>query len=121
MAGEPTILLMGNVGADPELRFAPNGDAVVTVKVAVTPRRKNKDTWEDAETRWYKVSAWKNLAEAIADGVRKGDRVSVSGRFEMEEYEKDGRTITVPAITADQFGVVPRAVKAQKKEEGVPW
>lgn len=120
MAGEPLITLTGNVGADPELKFAPSGDAVCTVKVAVTPRRKNRDKWEDGQTRWYKVSVWKSAGEAVAEHVRKGDRVTLSGRFDLEEYEKDGRTITVPAVTADQFGVVPKMEKRQEREE-TPW
>lgn len=120
MAGEPTMTLTGNVGADPELRFAPNGDAVCTVKVAVTPRRKKGDTWEDAATTWYRVTAWKMLGEAIAEHVRKGNRVTVTGRFDLEEYEKEGRTVTVPTVNADSFGVVPKMERRQAKEE-TPW
>lgn len=106
MAGEATITLVGNVGADPELRFTRGGDAVAGLNVAVTPRVRNGQEWQDGDTVWYRVSVWKRDGEAVAEHVRKGDRVRVVGRFTPRMFEdRDGQKRTSLDVTADSAGV----------------
>lgn len=105
MANEPIITIVGNVGSEPELRFTPSGAAVCNFSVAVTPRRKNGDQWEDGEATWYRVNAWRGLAENIAESIQKGVRVIVQGRLENRKYEsREGGTGYSLEITADACG-----------------
>jgi single-strand DNA-binding protein len=88
---EPIITLIGNLAADPELRFTPSGVAVCKLRMAQTPRDKKGDTWEDGEPFWQDVTVWREMAENVAESLRRGDRVIVTGRLKQREYEaKDG-------------------------------
>jgi single-strand DNA-binding protein len=107
MYNEPIITIVGNVGSEPELRFTPSGAAVCNFSVAVTPRRKNQQTqeWEDGEPTWYRVNAWRSLAENLAESITKGSRVIVVGRIENRKYElREGGTGYSLEITADACG-----------------
>lgn len=106
MANEPIITIVGNVGDEPEIRFTPSGAAVCNFRVAVTPRRKTPEgTWEDGDATWYRVNAWRGLAENIAESIVKGTRVIVQGRLENRKYEtRDGGTGYSLEITADACG-----------------
>lgn len=107
MANEAIITIVGNVGSEPELRFTPSGAAVTNFSVAVTPRRKNNQTqeWEDGEATWYRVNAWRQMAENIAESITKGTRVIVQGRLENRKYElREGGTGYSLEITADACG-----------------
>ena len=89
---EPQITLTGHLGADPKLRFTPNGTAVADLRVATTPRQKIGEEWVDGETLWFDVSVWKSFAENIAASLHKGDKVTVSGRLAQSSYTKDDGT-----------------------------
>jgi single-strand DNA-binding protein len=104
---EPIITIVGNVGSEPELRFTPSGAAVCNFSVAVTPRRKDPQTqeWGDGEPTWYRVNAWRSLAENLAESITKGSRVIVVGRLENRKYEsREGGTGYSLEITADACG-----------------
>lgn len=83
MAGEVNVTIVGNLGADPELRYTQGGIAVVSVNVGSTPRTYNKNTgaWDDGETVWVRCTAWREVAENIAQSLTKGTRVVVTGRL----------------------------------------
>lgn len=123
MAGEAQISLAGFVQKDPELRFTPNGDAVASLTVKVTPFKHGKDGGKRGEPSWYRISVWGKPGEAVAETVKEGDRVTVSGTVEMRSYEKDGEKRTVPEVRAESIGVVPtvKDVKASASSEGSPW
>src|SRR6188768_2343129 len=116
MAGEATVTVIGNCGGDPELRFTSQGTAVASFSLANTPRVKDaKGEWADGETLWMRVTAWNKQAEAITEGVRKGQKVIVVGRLQQKSYQtKEGETRTSLEITADEIGVVPRWPDAAK-------
>lgn len=103
MAGEARIELVGRLGADPELRFTPSGAAVASVNVAVQGRKKNGDQWEDGETTWFRVTVWRQYAENLAESLRKGDRVVVTGTVELRKYQNreggEGVSLDVNADT----------------------
>lgn len=125
MAGEVQVGLTGFVQKDPELRFTSNGDAVAALTVKVTPRKKVADKWTNGEASWFRVSVWGKSGEAVAEKVREGDRVTVTGTLEMRSYEKDGEKRTVPEIRAESIGVVPSVKEPAKAagaaSEGSPW
>jgi single-strand DNA-binding protein len=83
MAGEVHVTIVGNLADDPELRYTQGGVAVVSVRVGSTPRTFNRTTsaWEDGETVWVRCTAWREVAENVAQSLTKGTRVVVTGRL----------------------------------------
>ena len=83
MAGEVNVTIVGNLADDPELRYTQGGVAVVSVRVGSTPRTFNRTTsaWEDGETVWVRCTAWREVAENVAQSLTKGTRVVVTGRL----------------------------------------
>ncbi|MFM5967950.1 MAG: single-stranded DNA-binding protein [Micrococcales bacterium] len=83
MAGEVNVTIVGNLADDPELRYTQGGVAVVSVRVGSTPRtyNRNTNTWDDGETVWVRCTAWREVAENVAQSLTKGTRVIVTGRL----------------------------------------
>lgn len=88
--------IVGNLTEDPELRFTPNGAAVCKFTVAFTPRTRVGEEWKDGEPTFLPCTAWRQLAENVAESLSKGARVVVVGRLRTERWETDGRG-TAPA------------------------
>ena len=108
MAGEAQISFSGFVHKDPELRFTPGGDAVASISVKVTPFKRGQDgSGKRGDTSWYRVSVWGKAGEAVAERVREGDRVNVTGTLEMRAYEKDGQKRVTPEVRAETVGMIP--------------
>lgn len=108
------ITIAGNVGGEPELRFTNGGTPVVGFSVAVNRKRKDGDEWVDAGTDWYRVTAWKELAQNVAATIEKGARVVVHGRIEHQEWEtKEGEKRITFQIQADEIGPSLRWATAQ--------
>jgi single-strand DNA-binding protein len=103
---ETPITLAGNLCADPELAFTPNGTQVANLRLAVTPRVRTADgAWEDGPTSFYRVTCWGQLAANATDTLAKGARVVVSGRLRIRQYEtEDGRKGQTAEVTADDLG-----------------
>ena len=97
------VMIIGNLGADPEMRYTPNGRPVTQFNVAVNQSTKNQQTGEWVEaTDWFRISVWGDRAERAAENLRKGNRVFVEGRFKTREFEgRDGQKRTSLEITAD--------------------
>ena len=89
--------------ADPELRYANNGNSVTNFRVASNSRRKNPQTdqWENGDTTFLSVSAFGGLGENVAARFKKGQRVNITGQLKQREYEKDGQRRTVYEVTAN--------------------
>ena len=82
------VMIIGNLGSDPEMRYTPNGRAVTQFNVAVNQSTKNQQTGEWVEeTDWFRVSVWGDRAERMAESLRKGNKVFVEGRFRTREFE----------------------------------
>lgn len=107
MAGETVITLIGNLTADPELRFTPSGAAVANFTVASTPRTFDRQSgeWKDGDAMFINCAAWRNLAENVAESLTKGSRVIVTGRLRSRSYEgREGERRTVFEIEVDEIG-----------------
>lgn len=107
MAGEPTITVVGNLTADPELRFTPSGAAVVNFTVASTPRTfdRQANDWKEGETLFLRCSQWRDAAENVAESLTKGTRVIVTGRLVARSWEtQEGEKRTVTEIQVDEVG-----------------
>ncbi len=113
------VMIIGNLGRDPEMRYTPNGRPVTEFSVAVTHRSRDAQTgeWADDQTDWYRVTVWGDRAERTAEQFRKGNKVFVEGRFRTREYEaKDGQKRTSLEITADN--VISLDARVRDSEEG---
>ncbi|MFC5381287.1 single-stranded DNA-binding protein [Aquipuribacter nitratireducens] len=107
MAGETIVTLVGNLTADPELRFTPSGSAVANFTVASTPRTfdRQSNEWKDGETLFMRCSIWREAAENVAESLTKGTRVVVTGRMKSRSFQtKEGENRTVIELEADEVG-----------------
>jgi single-strand DNA-binding protein len=107
MVGETTLTIVGNLTADPELRFTPAGHAVADFTVASTPRNYDRQTgqWRDGEALFLRCTAWRQLAEHTAESLTKGTRVIVTGRLRQRSFElTEGVTRTVTELEVDDLG-----------------
>jgi single-strand DNA-binding protein len=97
------VMIIGNLGRDPEMRYTPTGKPVTQFSVAVNQSTKNQQTGEwTEETDWFRVSVFGDRAERAAEQLRKGNRVFVEGRFRTREFEgQDGQKRTSLDLTAD--------------------
>lgn len=89
--GAPVITIIGNLTADPELRFTPSGQAVANFTVASTARffDKAKNEWAEGDTTFIRCSVWREMAENVAESLAKGNRVVVTGTLKVRQYETD--------------------------------
>lgn len=107
MAGDTVITVVGNLTADPELRFTPSGAAVANFTVASTPRTfdKNSNEWKDGEALFLRCSVWRQAAENVAESLHKGTSVIVQGRLKQRSYEtKEGEKRTVYELDVEEIG-----------------
>ncbi len=107
MAGETQITVVGNLTADPELRFTPSGAAVANFTVASTPRTfdRQSNEWKDGETLFLRCSIWREAAESVAESLTKGTRVIVTGRLVSRSYQdREGQNRTVFEVQVDEVG-----------------
>lgn len=123
MAGETVITVVGNITADPELRFTANGAAVANFTVASTPRTFDRQTseWKDGETLFLRCSAWREMAENVAETLSRGTRVIAQGRLRSRTFDtKEGERRTVFELDVDEVGPSLRYASASvtKNERG---
>jgi single-strand DNA-binding protein len=107
MAGETVITVVGNLTADPELRFTPSGAAVASFTVASTPRNfdKNANEWKDGDALFLRCSIWRQAAENVAESLQRGMRVVVTGRLKQRSFEtREGEKRTVIELDVDEVG-----------------
>jgi single-strand DNA-binding protein len=107
MAGETVITVVGNLTADPELRFTPSGAAVASFTVASTPRNfdKNSNEWKDGDALFLRCSIWRQAAENVAESLQRGMRVVVTGRLKQRSFEtREGEKRTVIELVVDEVG-----------------
>jgi single-strand DNA-binding protein len=107
MAGETIITVVGNLTADPELRFTPSGAAVASFTIASTPRTfdRNTNEWKDGEALFLRCSIWRQAAENVAESLTRGMRVVAQGRLKQRSYEtREGEKRTVVELEVDEVG-----------------
>jgi single-strand DNA-binding protein len=86
------MMIIGNLGADPELRYTPSGKAVTNLRVAVNSNRRGPDGEWQEETLWLRVEVWDQAAERVAEQLRKGNRVYAEGELRVREYDRSDGT-----------------------------
>ena len=116
MAGDTVITVIGNLTADPELRWTQSGAAVADFTVASTPRTydRNAGEWRDGDTLFMRCFVWRDTAENVAESLRKGMRVIVQGRLTQRSYDtQQGERRTVVELQVDEIGPSLRRARAQ--------
>ena len=116
MAGETVITIVGNLTADPELRYTPNGHAVANFTIASTPRVYDRDAreWRDGDTLFLRASIWRDYAEHVASSLSKGVRVIAQGRLKLRSYEtREGEKRTAFELEVEEIGPALRYATAQ--------
>jgi single-strand DNA-binding protein len=102
---ETFVALVGNLTDDPEVRFTPQGTAVASFRLAVTARVKDHEGWRDGDTSFFRVNAWRDLAEHVTDSLSKGDRALVLGRLKTRSWETpEGERRSVVEVEAEEVG-----------------
>jgi single-strand DNA-binding protein len=107
VAGDTTITVVGNLTADPELRFTPSGAAVANFTVASTPRIYDRQSgeWKDGEALFLRCNIWREAAENVAESLTRGARVIVTGRLKQRSFEtREGEKRTVVEVEVDEIG-----------------
>ncbi|MGP5219469.1 single-stranded DNA-binding protein [Arthrobacter rhombi] len=116
MANDTVITVIGNLTADPELRFTPGGDAVANFTIASTPRMfdRQANDWKEGETLFLRSSVWRDAAENVAETLTKGMRVIAQGRLKSRSFEtKEGEKRTVTELDVDEVGPALRWASAK--------
>ena len=111
MSGVNKVILIGNLGADPEVRHLQNGAAVANFRIATSETYKDRQTGEKREqTEWHSIVAWRGLAEIVEKYLRKGSKVYVEGKLRTRQWQdKDGNTRYTTEIHADEMTMLDRA------------
>lgn len=119
MAGLNKLMIIGNVGADPEMRYTANGDAMTTFRVATNYRYTSREGERREETEWFSIVTWRNLAEQCSQYLQKGRRVYVEGRLRTRSWETpDGQRRFRNEVVADRVLFLDRPGGAPLPEEG---
>jgi single-strand DNA-binding protein len=116
MAGETIITVVGNLTADPELRYTQNGLPVANFTIASTPRNfdRQANEWKDGEALFLRASVWREFAEHVAGSLTKGSRVVATGRLKQRSYEtREGEKRTSIELEIDEIGPSLRYATAQ--------
>lgn len=134
MSGETVVTVVGNVVADPDLRFTGGGAAVANFTVASTPRTfdKARNEWVDGESLFLRCSIWRQPAENVAASLHKGDRVIVQGQLKQRSFEtREGEKRTVIELEVEEIGPSLRHAEVkvsrnpreglQRQKAGDPW
>src|SRR5699024_5907471 len=128
MANDTVICVIGNLTADPELRFTQSGVAVASFTVASTPRKFNRQTgeWEDEEALFLRCSIWRDAAENVTESLEKGSRVIAQGRLKQRSFtDREGNQRTSIELDVDEVGpstkyAVAKPNKVDRRQGGAP-
>ena len=116
MAGETVITVVGNLTADPELRYTQNGLPVANFTIASTPRNFDRASgeWKDGDALFLRASVWREFAEHVAGSLTKGSRVIATGRLKQRSYQdREGQNRTSIELEVDEIGPSLRYATAQ--------
>jgi single-strand DNA-binding protein len=100
------VILIGNVGKDPEIRNLDNGNTVANFSLATSETYKDKNGEKQTDTEWHNVTIWGKLAEVVSKYVTKGKKVYLEGKIKTRSYEKDGETKYVTDIICNNMQIL---------------
>jgi single-strand DNA-binding protein len=110
------IILVGNLGRDPELRYTAQGTPVCSFSMATNERRKDRNGEMQDQTTWFRITLWNRLAETASQYLQKGKQVYIEGRLRVEEYtDRDGKQRTALEVSATEMHFI-----GSRHDEGAP-
>ncbi len=110
MSGVNKVILVGNLGGDPQIRYTPQGTAVANFNIATTERFNNKNGERESRTEWHRIVAWGRLAEICNEYLKKGKQVYIEGRIQTRQWDdKDGNKRSTTEIVANNMVMLGRA------------
>lgn len=113
MSGVNKVILIGNLGKDPEVRYLDNGVAVANMSIATTENYKNKEGNRVSQTEWHDVVLWRGLAEIAEKYLKKGSSVYIEGKIRTNKWvDKDENTRYKTEILADKLNMLGRSVNS---------
>ena len=120
-----TVTVVGNLVADPELKYTSSGVAMSNLRLAVSRRYQKGGEWTE-DTSYFSGTVWRELAESVAKSLHKGDRVIVTGRLEQRSWETDGQKRSVVEIQVDEIGpslkwVTATVTRIPKRDTSAPF
>jgi single-strand DNA-binding protein len=115
------VILVGNLGKDPELRYTASGTAVCNFSIATTERFKDREGQQQEKTEWHNISTWRQLAEICGKYLTKGKQVYIEGKLQTRKWEdRDGNDRYTTEIVADQMQMLGRAGEGQGQQQERP-
>jgi single-strand DNA-binding protein len=124
MASINKVILIGNLGADPEVRYTPSGKAVANFRIATTEQWKNKEGSNEERTEWHRIVAWGRLGEICGEYLHKGKQVYIEGKLQTRSWEdRDGNkrfTTEIVAQTMQMLGPAGKEGRASTPDERYP-
>lgn len=123
MAGVNKVILVGNLGADPEMRYTASGTAVANFNIATSERYKNREGNMQERTEWHRVTAWGKLAEICGQYLSKGKQVYIEGRIQNDSYEdkETGQKRYTYKIVARDMKMLGSPGRGPEREPEVPF
>ncbi|MEO6145907.1 MAG: single-stranded DNA-binding protein [Sulfuriferula sp.] len=119
MASVNKVILVGNLGKDPEVRYAPSGDAIANVSIATTENWKDKSGEKQTKTEWHRVSFFGKTAEVVGQYLKKGSQVYVEGRIQTRNWQdKEGQERYTTEIVADRMQMLGSPRNDDKPQHG---
>jgi single-strand DNA-binding protein len=106
--GVNKVILVGNLGANPDIRFLANGDRVTVIRLATGEVWKDQNGTPQERTEWHQVVFYRRLAEIAGELLRKGSKIYVEGRLRTQQWEKDGEKRTTTEVVANDLQVLDR-------------
>ena len=118
--GVNKVILIGNLGADPETRYMPNGGAVTTIRLATSETWKDQSGQQQERTEWHRVVFYRKLAEIAGEYLKKGGKVYIEGSLRTSQYEKNGEKRYSTDIVANEMQMLDRAGGPMESAGGAP-
>lgn len=120
MSGVNKVILVGNLGNDPETKYTQGGMAITTLSLATTEKRKDKDGNKTEKTSWHRVKLFGKLGEIAGEYLRKGSQCYIEGRIEYGSYDKDGVKVYTTDIIADELQMLGGKPEGGQRQESAP-
>lgn len=115
------VILIGNCGKDPEVRYMPNGDAVANVSLATTDKWNDKNGDKQERTEWHRLSFFTKLAQIVEKYVKKGDSIYIEGRLQTRKWaDKDGNDRYTTEIVADRLQMLGGKSEPREPKQAAP-
>ena len=117
------VMLIGHLGADPQIRYMPSGDAVCNLSLATSEKWKDKEGQQQEETQWHRLTMFRRNAEVANEYLRKGAAVFIEGRIKYRTYEKDGEkkySTDIEVFNFQMLGGKSAAAPSQQAPKGAP-